>query len=89
MSDDSSFFTWPMIIGCIVAYNIFFGDDDADEKSVESVDQETPAIVEVAEPDNSIDDSMQKIRDEVSKTMALTKDALIEAKKEIIKNLMM
>ena len=69
--------SWPFIIACIVGYNIFFGDDSDDKKSTETVDQETPAIVQSTDQENSIDATVEKIKNEIK-----TSEVIQSAKKE-------
>jgi len=88
MSDDSSgsfIFSWPFIIGAIVVYNLFFSDDDADIKKVESVDSETPAIVETVDPTNKIDETVNKIKKEMKESVVIQEVAekLTKAKDEL------
>jgi len=87
-SNKSSFiFSWPFIIMCIIGYNLFFDDDD-ETKTMESVDQETPAVVETIKEDkpNSIDSAVKRIKKEIatSESLKSVKEELSKAKDEII-----
>jgi hypothetical protein len=67
------------IVMGIIFYNIFFGgDDDADDKKVEIVEDERPAITE------QVKESIDNLKPEAKEVLSKAKDEFNKIKEELI-----
>jgi outer membrane biosynthesis protein TonB len=82
--------SWPFIIFCIIGYNVLFDDEESDKKSTESVDQETPAIVQSTdEKPNTIDSTIDRIKKEINTSVVIqqAKEEFGNLKDEVLSEL--
>ena len=75
-----SFISFPMIIACIVGYNLFFGDDDEEKKKVDPPKDKTVINIEVSDDLKETGKELLKV---AKKAVAKAKEEFIDKKKEI------